>query len=57
MRLRNYSYKAQMHVYLIQSPKEMHMNSDVLGLSNTNHLPKTQSCVKIMMWQACQLIT
>ncbi len=38
MRLRNDSYKAQMHVYLIRSSKEMNMNSGVFGLSNTKHL-------------------
>jgi hypothetical protein len=38
MRPKNDSYKAQIHVYLIWSSKEMHMNSDVIGLSNTKHL-------------------
>ncbi len=27
-----------MHVYLIRSSKEIHMNSDVFGLSHTKHL-------------------
>jgi hypothetical protein len=38
MRLRNDSYLAQTNVYLSQSFKEMHMTSDVFGLSNTKHL-------------------
>jgi hypothetical protein len=29
-----------MHVHLTQSSKEMHMNPDVFGLSNTKHLCK-----------------
>ncbi len=37
-RLRNDSNKAQMHVYLAQSSKAMHMNPDMFGLSNTKHL-------------------
>ena len=40
MRLRNYSYLAQMNVYLSQSSKEIHMTSDVFGLSDTKHLRK-----------------
>jgi hypothetical protein len=38
MRLRPDSYLAQMNVYLSQSSKEIHMTSDVFGLSNTKHL-------------------
>ncbi len=30
------SYQAQMHVYLTQTSREMHMNPDVFGLSNTS---------------------
>ncbi len=32
------SYKAQMHVYLAWTFKEMHMNFDMFGLSNINRL-------------------
>jgi hypothetical protein len=49
---RNDSYLAQKNVYLSQSSKEMHMTSDVFGLS-----VGIQSCAKIMKWQACHLIT
>jgi hypothetical protein len=38
MRLRSDSYLAQMNVYLSQYSKEMHMTSDMFGLSNTEHL-------------------
>jgi hypothetical protein len=38
MRLRNDSYLAQMNVYLSQSSKEIHMTSDLFGLSNTKPL-------------------
>jgi hypothetical protein len=38
MRLRNDYYLAQMNVYLSWSSKEIHMTSDVFGLSNTKHL-------------------
>ncbi len=38
MRLRNDSYLGQMNVYLSWSSKEIHMISDVFGLSNTKHL-------------------
>ncbi len=38
MRLRNDSYLAWMYVYLSQSSKEIHMTSDMIGLSNTKHL-------------------
>jgi hypothetical protein len=38
MRLRTDSYLAQMNVYLSQSSEEIHMTSEVFGLSNTKHL-------------------
>jgi hypothetical protein len=38
MRLRTDSYLARMNVYLSQSSKEIYMTSDMLGLSNTEHL-------------------
>jgi hypothetical protein len=38
MRLRNDLYLARMNVDLSQSSKEIHMTSDVFGLSNTKHL-------------------
>jgi hypothetical protein len=38
MRLRNDSYLARMNVYLSPSSKEIHMTSDVFGLSNSKHL-------------------
>ncbi len=38
MRLRTDSYLAQSHVYLSQSYKEIHMTSDMFGLSNTKQL-------------------
>jgi hypothetical protein len=38
MRLRTDSYLAQMSVYLSWSSKEIHMISDMFGLSNTKHL-------------------
>ncbi len=38
IRLRNDSYLAQMNVFLSRSSKEIHMTSDVFGLSNTKHL-------------------
>jgi hypothetical protein len=37
MRLRYDSYLAKMNVYFSQSSKEIHMTSDVFGLSNTEH--------------------
>jgi hypothetical protein len=46
-----------MHVYLARSSKEMHMNSDVYGLSNTKPYAGMQSCIEMMMWQACHLIS
>jgi hypothetical protein len=36
MRVETDSYQAQMHVYLAWTSKEMHMNPDVFGLSNTS---------------------
>ncbi len=38
MRLSNDSYLAQMNVYLSWSSKEIHMTSDVFGVSNTKHI-------------------
>jgi hypothetical protein len=57
-----------MHVYLARSSKEIHMNPDVFGLSNTNPYAGMQSCIEIddvaslpahilMMWQAHHLKT
>jgi hypothetical protein len=68
MRPQNDSYKAQMHVYLTQSSKEIHMNSDVFGLSNTKHLCRNAvlHCDddvaslpnhNLIMWQAYHLRT
>ncbi len=68
MSIRNNSYRAQMHVHFIQSSKEMHMNSDVFGLSNTKHLRRNAVLRwdddvaslpphNLMMWQACHLRT
>jgi hypothetical protein len=42
MRLRTDSYLAQMNVYLFQSSKEIHMTSDMFGLSNTKHLRRNE---------------
>jgi hypothetical protein len=38
MRVKNDYYLAQMNEFLSQSSKEIHMTSDVFGLSNTEHL-------------------
>jgi hypothetical protein len=38
MRLINDSYLARMNVYLSQNSKEIHMTSDMFGLSNTKPL-------------------
>jgi hypothetical protein len=38
MRLRTDSYLARMNVYLSQSSEEIHMTSDMFGLSNTKPL-------------------
>jgi hypothetical protein len=50
-----------MHVYLAWTSKEMHMKSDMFGLSNTKHLRRNavlhQEDDVVMMWQTCQLIT
>jgi hypothetical protein len=50
-----------MHVYLAQTPKEMHMKSDMFGLSNTKRLRRNavlhQGDNVVMMWQTCHLIT
>jgi hypothetical protein len=57
-----------MHVYLARSSKEMHMNPDVFGLSNTKPYTGMQSCIvnddvaslphhNLMMWQVCHLRT
>jgi hypothetical protein len=35
-----------MHVYLSRSSKEMHMNPDVFGLSNTKPYAGMQSCIE-----------
>jgi hypothetical protein len=70
MSIRNDSYMAWMHVYLIWSSKEMHMNSEMCGLSNTKHLRRNTvlhldddfACLlpnnnNLMKWQACYLRT
>ncbi len=50
-----------MHVYLAWTFKEMHMNSDVFGLSDTKCLCKNavlhQGDDEVMMWRTCHLIT
>ncbi len=57
-----------MHVYLTLSSKEMHMNPDVSGLSNTKPYAGMQSCIvnddvarlpphNQMMWQVRHLRT
>ncbi len=38
IRLRTDSFLARMNVYLSQSSKEIHMTSDVFGLSDIKHL-------------------
>jgi hypothetical protein len=38
VRLITDSYPAQMNVYISQGSKEIHMTSDMFGLSNTKHL-------------------
>jgi hypothetical protein len=49
-----------MHVLLAWSSKEMHMNPDVFGLSNTKCLCRNavlhQGDDVVMMWRACHLI-
>jgi hypothetical protein len=55
---RNQSYLAQINVYLSWSSKEICMTSDVSHLSNTKSTyVGMQSCAKMMMWQACHLIS
>ncbi len=55
-----------MHVYLTRSSKEMHMNFDVFGLSNSKHLRRNAvlhwdndvaslPTHSLMMWQAYHL--
>ena len=50
-----------MHVYLDQTSKEIHMKSDVCGLSNTKCLRRNavlhQGDDVVMMWWTCHLIT
>ncbi len=50
-----------MHVYLAWNFKEMHMNPDVFGLSNTGLLRRNAVLHPgddvVMMWQTCHLIT
>jgi hypothetical protein len=50
-----------MHVYLARTSKEMHMNPDVFGLSNTKHLHRNAVLHPgddvVMMWQTCHLIS
>jgi hypothetical protein len=46
-----------MHVYLARSSKGMHMNPDVFGQSNTKPYVGMQSYIKMMIWQACHLIS
>jgi hypothetical protein len=62
MRLRNDSYLARMNVFLSQSSKEIHMTSDMFGLSDTKHLHRNAVLCydddvvslpphNLMMWQ------
>ena len=44
-------------MYLARSSKEMQMNPDVCGQSNTELYAGMQSCIEMMMWQACHLIS
>jgi hypothetical protein len=50
-----------MNVYLAWTSKEMHMNPDVFGLSNTKCLGRNailhQGDDVVMMWWTCHLIT
>jgi hypothetical protein len=50
-----------MHVYLARTTKEMHMKSDVFGLSDTKRLHRNAvlhpSDDVVMMWWPCHLIT
>jgi hypothetical protein len=50
-----------MHLYLARTFKEMHMISDLFGLSNTKCLHRNavlhQGDDVVMMWQTCHLIT
>jgi hypothetical protein len=50
-----------MHVLLAQSSKEINMNPDMFGLSNTKRLHKNavlhQGDGVVMMWQTCHLIS
>jgi hypothetical protein len=50
-----------MHVYLAWTSKEMHMNYDVFGLSNTGHLCRNAVLYPgddvLMMRRTCHLIT
>ncbi len=57
-----------MHVYLVWSSKEMHMNPDVFGLSNSKLYAGMQSCIVnddvaslpphiLLMWWAHHLRT
>jgi hypothetical protein len=50
-----------MHVYLAQTSKEMHMKSDVFGLSNTECLRRRNAVLHqgddvVMMWWTYHLI-
>ncbi len=61
MKFKTDSYQAWMHVYLARTCKEMHMNPDVFGLSNTGHLRRNAVLHPgddmVIMWWACHLIT
>jgi hypothetical protein len=50
-----------MHVYLARTFKEIHMNPDVFGLSNTKHLCRNAFLHPgddvVMMWWTCHLIS
>jgi hypothetical protein len=54
-------YQAQMHVYLARTTKEMHMKSDMFGLSNTKHLCRNtvldQGNDVVLRWWTYHLIT
>jgi hypothetical protein len=39
-----------MHVLLALSSKEVHMNPDVFGLSNTKCLCRNAVLIKVVMW-------
>jgi hypothetical protein len=50
-----------MHVYLAQTSKEMRMNPDLFGLSDTERLRRNavlhQGDDMVMIWRTCHLIS